>query len=128
MRLPALIQTLEESIARWGLHNHVYNQNELIPSLIKQMSSIPRESLGSFTIPSRAEDKYKKALIKPIMWTDIYRDPEHAYAITLFRLFKGSRMPLHDHPDISGINYLLCGDIQLQSYDIVDVLNVDNWQ
>ena len=37
-------------------------------------------------------------------------------------------MPLHDHPDISGINYLLKGNVIHQSYDIVDVLNVDKRQ
>ena len=127
MRLSNIITTLEESIAKYGTNSFLYHQNELFPSLIKQISAIPRGSFGSYRIPSHAEERYENVPIKPIVWSNIYNDG-HSYSITLFRLFKGSRMPLHDHPDISGINYLLSGDILHQSYDVVDVLNADKRQ
>merc|ERR1712129_565667 len=99
----------------------------LIPSLIKQISAIPKNNFGSYRIPLHAEESYANAKIKPIVWSDVYRDG-HSYAITLFRLFKGSRMPLHDHPQIAGINYLLSGDVMHQSYDLIDVRNADKGQ
>ena len=128
MRLSGLLSTLEQSIAKYGYKDYLHHQNELLPSLIKQVASIPRETFGSYDIPSRAEESYSNAKIKPIVWTDVYKDPEYSYGITIFRLFKNQKMPLHDHPDISGINYLLSGNVTHHSYDIVDVLNMDKKQ
>ena len=48
MRLARLVATLEESIARYGVSNHLSHEHELIPSLIKQVSEIPKPSLGSY--------------------------------------------------------------------------------
>lgn len=125
MRLSNLITTLENSIAKYGYTNYAHHQNELLPSLIKQISTMPREAFGSYQIPSHAEENYKNKETKPIVWTHIYQDADHSYGISMFRLFSGGKMPLHDHPDISGINYLLKGSVDAQSYDIIDVINVD---
>ena len=118
-----LITTLEHSISKYGITNHLHHETALLPSLVNQIASIPRSNFGSYQIPSHVERDDK-----PIVWTDIFKDPEASYSIVIFRLFKGGKMPLHDHPNISGINYLLSGAVHHQSYDIVDVLNAEQGQ
>ena len=126
MALSNLIITMEEAIAKYGLNN-LHHHSDLLPSLIRQVQEIKIKSpsiLGSYAIPKHAEETYAHQANKPIVWTDIYKDPSFAYSITIFRLFKGGTMPLHDHPSIYGINYLLSGSIGHKSYDILDALDV----
>lgn len=118
-----LITSLEHSITKYGITNHQHHETTLLPSLVQQISAIPRSAFGSYCIPSHVERDDK-----PIVWTDIDRDPNASYSIVIFRLFKGGRMPLHDYPAISGINFILSGSIHHQSYDIVDVLNAERGQ
>ena len=59
-------RSLEQSIAKYGYNNHLHHQNELLPSLIQQISS-SKDSFGSYDIPSHAEERYLNTKIKPIV-------------------------------------------------------------
>ena len=47
MRLSGLLSTLEQSIAKYGYKDYLHHQNELLPSLIEQVRSIPRDTFGT---------------------------------------------------------------------------------
>ena len=75
---------LEQSVAKHGISNHVYHQNELLPNLVQQISLIPKSSFGSYKLPKHAFKEFLDSDSKPIVWSHIFGAPNHSYNISLF--------------------------------------------
>ena len=105
------------------------------------MSSVYGWIASSITIIYKLPQIYKLyktkksddlSVVPPVLWTHIHsntvenannKDENVSYSMNLIRMFKGCHMPLHDHPNMYGINYILTGKVLSQGYDFLSMLD-----
>ena len=120
--LRQIINYIEHNIGKHSIHNHEYHSKVMIPELINQISNIPITKYGSFMFMDQLRDKTHDNT--GIIWSDIYLCKDKKYCINLMALFKNTKMAIHDHPNINGLNYVLNGKIYHQTFDILSCTNI----
>ena len=128
-----IVTMIERHILKNGVENHVAHREILIPQIVSYVADIPMDHYGMIGLPdiSLIKKHFSNEFSSnsgtlPLVWTNIYQCPDNSFVINMFRLYKTSNMPIHDHKNISGINYLLSGKINHQSYDFVNNNNNDS--
>lgn len=82
--------------------------------IVKQMSEITPEMLG---VTGDSDPYYFKGDLNRVTITG---ENSEDYRLVLFFIKKGTRMPLHDHPNMAVFFRLLFGELKYHGYDKLD--------
>ena len=115
-RIQQLIQQARTTFTRSELGG---KHSEEFDKLRKIMSSLKHEDLNiDLSILERSWDYLPYVSDAPAAFMDVFENSE--LSVTVFMLKARKRMPLHNHPGMTGLMKVLSGSMLITSYNAID--------